>query len=67
MKEITDKMESDSSEMKRQEDGYKSCNRGKFSWTIKEKCFLTRGGTSVLGNFKNSVGQGPEKPDLSRH
>ena len=67
LKKITDKMESDSSEMKRQEDGYKSHNREKFSCTIKKKFFLMAGGTSVLGDFKNFMGQGLEKLDLSRH
>lgn len=67
MEEITDKTEPDPSEMKRLEDWYRHCNRGKFSWTIKEKSFLVGGGTSPLGNLKRSMGQGLEKSDVSRH
>lgn len=37
LEEITDKTESDSSGMERQEGWYRSCNRVKFGWTIKEK------------------------------
>lgn len=59
LKAITDKTESDSSETKRLEDGYRSWNRGKFSWSRKEKFFLLGTGPQPLGILRALWGKSP--------